>query len=343
MPSPGSHVSVAPSAHRTGDRDLPAWADEMFPQGLLWEGGRIWSPHDFVWDMEAEGRVNLAAASRAGGGPAATRHFEALLGAALARIAHDVPAEARVVDLRSGDGARAVGPWLNLLPQARIVATDPSSVLLAAVGGLARTLESEDRVIGVIAEADRPPAATGSADLVSGVGCLHEMDDPDQVLAAAARMLRPGGHAVFLAPFDGHGVLRLAYERILAEAPLHADEPLSPDTAAALTVLAADIAKRTLPDRGDPTFKYMEQKWLFSRESLEAAARSFGFRQVAFVSHHDHETLYRDMAQVQLRTVTRRDGGLPGWADDVLDGFDRALRPPVKRLLMLDGTVILRR
>jgi hypothetical protein len=34
---------------------------------------------------------------------------------------------------------------------------------------------------------------------------------------------------------------------------------------------------------------------------------------------------------------------LPDWALALLDSFDRALRPPVKRLLMLEGTMVLRR
>jgi len=112
----------------------------------------------------------------------------------------------------------------------------------------------------------------------------------------------------------------------------------------ALRTIVDDIAKRTLPDPRDPTFAQMEQKWLFSRESLEAAARTAGFRHVSIASHNDHETLYRDAGILQVRALTgRNDAALPGWALDILDGFDRALRPPVKRLLMLEGTIVLRR
>jgi SAM-dependent methyltransferase len=262
----------------------------------------------------------------------------------LDRAALQLPAEPLLLDLRSGDGTRSVTPWLKLLPKARIVATDPASVLLATLTSQAAAMGEEHRVLGVVAEPDRVPAAPRSFDLVSGVACLHELDDPDLVLAAAASALRPGGYAIFLAPFDGHGILRVAYERILAEAALWPDDPLSPGLAAALETLAADIAARTLPDRSDPAFDLLEQKWLFSRESLEAAARGLGFREVRFLPHNDHETLYRDAASVQVRLATGRpDARLPDWALAVLDSFDRALRPPVKRLLMLEGTIVLRR
>jgi SAM-dependent methyltransferase len=113
-------------------------------------------------------------------------------------------------------------------PDARIVASDPAGILLATMVSRAATVGDEDRVMGVVAEPDRVPVAPASFDVVSGVACLHELDDPDLVLAAAARALRPGGYAIFLAPFDGHGILRLAYERICAEAPLWPDDPLTP-------------------------------------------------------------------------------------------------------------------
>ncbi|TAJ73652.1 MAG: class I SAM-dependent methyltransferase [Phenylobacterium sp.] len=337
-------LSPAVNGARDPRHDLPAWAAAAFPGGLAQEGGNVWAPHDYSWDMGEEARINQSASNRSGGGLAVSLHFEGLLRAALARAGVEMSMDGVLLDLRSGDGTRSVVPWLSLLPRVHIVATDPSSLLLAAAVGRARPLEAEDRVMGVLAEPDRIPVAPGSVDMVSGVACLHELDDPDLILAAAARALRPGGTAIFLAPFDGHGVLRLAYERICAEAPLWPDDPLAPDVALALRAIVDDIAKRTLPDRRDPTFAQMEQKWLFARESLETAARGLGFRGVDFMSHNDHETLYRDAATLQVGALTgSADAALPSWAMDILDGFDRALRPPVKRLLMLEGTIVLRR
>lgn len=323
---------------------LPAWAWEAFPEGLSRQSEGVWAPRSFTWGLAEQARTNMAATRRAGAAPSVSQHFEHLLRAAVDRACPDLPAKALVLDLRSGDGARSVAPWLNVLPDARIVASDPAGMLLATMVGRAATLGDEDRVIGVVAEPERVPVAPASFDLVSGVACLHELDDPDLVLAAAARALKPGGYAVFLAPFDGHGILRLAYERICAEAPLWPDAPLGPEMVAGLEALIADIAARTLPDSTDPAFQVLEQKWLFSRESLETAAHAFGFREARFLPHNDHETLYRDVATVQLRMVTGRpEARLPDWALALLDSFDRALRPPVKRLLMLEGTMVLRR
>ncbi len=322
---------------------LPAWARPVFPDGLARQSEGVWAPLDFEFTLAEQARINQSAARRAGGTADLSLHFEHLLHSALdAGLAP--PSEAVLLDLQSGDGMRSVVPWLRLLPQARILASDPASVLLASLYGHAAAVGEADRLLCLVAGPAAAPIAPGSVDLVSGVACLHEQDDPDLILAAAAAALRPGGHAVFLVPFDGYGVLRLAYERIWAESRLRQDGSLSDEVAAALQVLARDIAARTLPDPSDAVFGQLEQKWLFARGSLEMAARALGFRDVVFLPHNDHETLYRDMALVQLRTATGRPGvELPPWALAILDDFDRALRPPVKRLLMLEGTAILTR
>jgi SAM-dependent methyltransferase len=319
---------------------LPDWAQPVFPQGLEQQSPGVWAPHGLSWSLAEQAQTTLAAARRGGGGPAVSHHFEHLLQSAIAGLS--IPREPLVLDLCSGDGAKSAGPWLNVAPEARIVASDPASILLATLVGAAAKAGAADRVIGVIAEPESTPVAAGSVDLVSGVACLHERADPDRVLAAAAAALRLGGHAIFMAPFDGHGVLRLAYERIRAEAPLWPDDPLTPDVAAGLDSAIFDISARTLPDTSHPSFAELEQKWLFSREALAVAGRNVGFSDVRFLTHNDHETLYRDMALVQVRMMSgSATATLPGWALEVLDSFDRALRPPVKRLLMLEGTVVL--
>jgi SAM-dependent methyltransferase len=338
-PKPGRDSADLNRAER--DALLPEWSRAALPEGLARQSEGVWAPWAHQWSLAEQARITQAASRRAGG---SGLHFEHLLRTAVERAMPGLPPEPLLLDLRSGDGSRSVTPWLRVLPRARILASDPASVLLATLVSRAAALGEADRVLGVVADALDAPLAPMSVDVVSGVACLHEMDDPDRVLAAAAAWLRPGGYAVFLAPFDGHGVLRVAYERICAEAGLWPDDPLSLAAETALRTLSADIAARTLPDSSDPAFGELEQKWLFSRESLETAARGLGFREVRFLPHNDHETLYRDMALIQLRTVTGQgDATLPDWALAVLDSFDRALRPPVKRLLMLEGTLVLRR
>jgi SAM-dependent methyltransferase len=220
------------------------------------------------------------------------------------------------------------------------VATDLSGDLLAMLADYAAETGLADRVVCVVMDAMTSQVVPGAFDLVTGASILHHLVHPRQGLEAAAAALKPGGHAIFMEPFDGHGLLRLAYQRILAEAELRAD-PLSPQAATVLRNMIADIAARTLPDPKAPAFAHLDDKWLFSREHLEAAGRKSGFSEVRFVPHHDHETLYRDMAFVHLRlSAGVEDLTLPDWALAILDEFDAAMPGPVKRLLMLEGSIV---
>ena len=67
-----------------------------------------------------------------------------------------------------------------------------------------------------------------------------------------------------------------------------------------------------------------------------------GFTGIRFVAHNDHDTLYRDVASIQIRLSSGEEAEpLPAWAIDILDGFDAALPPPVKRMLNLEATIVL--
>jgi ubiquinone/menaquinone biosynthesis C-methylase UbiE len=270
-----------------------------------------------------------------------TTHYELLLRAAVEGAGVRPPADPLILVLGAGTGVNGVAPCLRLFRGARIVATDRTD---AQFGPLRRHLHdsgASDRVVCLEMEPESETVPAESFDLVTGASILNRLADPDQALANAFRVLKPGGHALFMEPFDGFGLIRLAFERILAEAQLRGDA-LSPPLEAALAASASDIAARTMPDPTRPEFGKMEQKWLFSRESLTAGARQIGFCEARFFSHNDHETLYRDFARNFLSQLAGAEAGeMPDWGWDVLDGFDRALPPPVKRLLMLEGTMVL--
>jgi SAM-dependent methyltransferase len=182
-------------------------------------------------------------------------------------------------------------------------------------------------------------SAAGAFDLVTGAAILHHLDHPGLGLRAASRALKPGGTALFFEPFDGYGILRLAYQRILAEDALRGGV-LDPPARAGLEALAQDISARTMPDREAPAFKLMDDKWLFSPENIAIGARRNGFTRVEFVPHNDHASLYRDAAQVQLRLISGQ-ADLPDWAMGVLDEFDAAIPLLVKRRMMLEATIVL--
>jgi SAM-dependent methyltransferase len=324
----------------------PDWAADLFTAPLVPlhdTAGRA-TP---VWSIDADSTgAKISEQFKANAGEyharyAASAHFEILFRQALTATDLQVAESPLILDLGSGSGVNSVVPSFVLFPGARQVATDLSGELLAILADYAIQTDQAERVLCVEMDAMSSHIAPGRFDLVTGGAILHHLVFPILGLRAAARALKPGGHAIFMEPFDGYGLIRLAYERILAEADLRG-EPLAPEVERTFRTMIVDIAARTAPDPRAPGFTDLDDKWLFSREQLDAAARSCGFSDVRFVAHNDHRTLYRDAAFVQMRLGAGRDDlSLPDWAIDILDGFDRALPPAVKRLLILEGSIVL--
>jgi SAM-dependent methyltransferase len=271
----------------------------------------------------------------------ASDHFERLFLKSLEATGITVAERPLILDLGSGSGVNSIVPCQRIFPGARMVATDLSGELLAMLGAYGLDNDAADSLVCVKMDAMSELVTPGTFDLVTGASILHHLERPAEGIAAAARALKPGGHAIFFEPFNGWGIMRLAYERILAEAELRND-PLDPTVDAVLRATIRDIAERSDPDTTTAWFPNLDDKWLFSRSFISSTAKAVGFDRVQFVPHAGHPTLYRDMTAVQLRLGSGRgDLVLPEWANAIVDGFDMAFTRDAKRELMMEGTIVL--
>jgi SAM-dependent methyltransferase len=107
----------------------------------------------------------------------------------------------RVAEIGAGGGR-----FVNIFAAAgaaHIVAIEPSSAFRVLVENTSRF---QDRITYLNVTGDRIPP-DGDLDYVFAVGVLHHIPDPDPVIAAARRALRPGGTlAVWLYGREGNGV-----------------------------------------------------------------------------------------------------------------------------------------
>jgi ubiquinone/menaquinone biosynthesis C-methylase UbiE len=272
---------------------------------------------------------------------AASDHFERLFRQGIEASGVTVADAPVILDLGSGSGVNSIVPCLRLFPSARMVATDLSSELLAMLGAYALDSGVSGSVACVKMDAMSEAVRAGGFDLVTGASILHHLSVPEQGLAAAARALKPGGHAIFFEPFHGWAIMRLAFQWILAEAGLRG-QPLDPAAEAILRATILDVAARSDPDPAAAGFAALDDKWLFSRARIEASARAAGFGEVRFKPHGGKPTIYGEMAAVQLRLGSGRDDlSLPAWADDILATFDEALTREAKLEMMMEGTIVL--
>jgi SAM-dependent methyltransferase len=338
-----SAARPAPSA-KQGEA-LPAWARPLFASALTpcvaeGEDVLVWS----IKDDTSTAVISEQFKAKAGDYHqryAASDHFEKLFRQGLGETAIQVADRPLILDLGSGSGVNSIVPCMRLFPGARSIATDLSGELLSMLAAYLREVDKADEVVCVQMDAMTNHVAPGAFDLVTGASILHHLERPQDGLAAAARALKPGGHAIFFEPFDGWGVIRLAYERILSEADLRGDA-LDPAVEQTLRNMVIDTAARTDPDSGSDVFRALDDKWLFSRERMTAMAMEAGFAQARIAPHNCEPNLYQLIAPIQLRLATgRSDLTLPDWAMGVLKSFDDALPRAVKRAAMLEGTIVL--
>lgn len=324
----------------------PAWAQPLFGADLVAHRRRP-DGEVLVWTVrDKASKAAITEQFKAGAEEyhrryAASDHFEHLFRQALNDTGVPVAEAPLILDLGSGSGVNSIVPCQRLFPRARMVATDLSAELLAMLGAYALDTGATDAIACVKLDAMSRLVTPAAFDLVTGAAILHHLEDPEAGLEAAARALKSGGHALFFEPFNGWGIMRLAFERILAEAELRRD-PLDPTVETALAAFIRDVRERSDPDTTTSWFRNLDDKWLFSRSRISASAKAAGFATIRYVPHNGHKTLYRDVAGIQLRLFSGRDDlDFPPWAWAIMDSFDAAMTRDAKRELMMEGTIVL--
>jgi SAM-dependent methyltransferase len=279
-----------------------------------------------------------------------TSYFKWLIETALARTGARYSAP-RILDIGSGSG-NSVFPCLEIFQDCRIIATDLSPNLLKILLEHAETrAEARGRVVPVCMDATRDYYQEGSFDLVIGAAILHHLIDPAAALRAAARALTPGGYAIFFEPFEnGNSILRLAYEQILegsSETGAAGGEekaPLPKPVGNLLRALVHDYEIRRGCDKSGEIYRKIDDKWLFTRSYFDEQARAAGFTDVVIYPIHDVVRPFSRQTEVNLELgVAAKPDQLPGWAWSKLAYYDQAFSLEMKRDLLIEGCVILRK
>jgi SAM-dependent methyltransferase len=270
-------------------------------------------------------------------------HFRRLFEQAFAAADIAPASNLTVLDIGTGSGTNTIQPCLTLFENCRIVATDLSPDLLRMLRHYVVEQNLEERVICVCTDAMNNFFRPSSFDVVVGAAILHHLLDPVRALAAAYRALKPGGMAFFFEPFEGLSALRVAFDLIIDRA---VREALPFDQAARklLIAMSLDWATRAGSDKSAPHFPYMDDKWLFTRDWMERASRKVGFSDMTIVPHASHATLFRDYTTELLRLgASVGPETLPDWAWETIGRFDQGFSAEMKRDLLLEGTIVLRK
>jgi SAM-dependent methyltransferase len=246
------------------------------------------------------------------------------------------------LDFGSGPGTNTVFPLHAIQPSLRIVATDISLPLLATLSRLLDEHPQKDLVDIVAWDCTSGGVRSGAFDLVTGASLLHHLIDPRCALRTACKALRPGGYAIFFDPFDGAGIVLGLYQLLLSS-NLTRNERLSDVTVRTLEALSEDYQARfkgTAPE----DFVDLEDKWIFSPEWMVREGLEAGFSSVVVRGNQDHLGMYGDYVKTQLRMAVGQEAAeMPGWAHELMAGFDRSLTDDVRRRMMLEATIVMRK
>lgn len=235
----------------------------------------------------------------------------------------NAPLSGLVVDIGSGFGNTVI-PLLQKHPQLTVLATDISPDLLAICRREAINRGFGDRCMVVAMDNEQDYIKKGVADAVFGCAVLHHMVAPEGVVRTALDLLKPGGRAVFLEPFEsGNSILRIAFTLILEEASRRGiDGPVFRQ----LATVARDIEVRT--HRTDPapptsTWRQMDDKWLFTREHFEKIAREVGAAEVTIEPIHGTQDMFVNQTRVIIESYGNLPSTeLPSWAWSIIQRFD---------------------
>jgi hypothetical protein len=111
-----------------------------------------------------------------------------------------------------------------------------------------------------------------------------------------------------------------------------------------LRALVRDFEVRRGSDKSAPLYRGIDDKWLFTRSMFEDWASDAGFRELEIQPLHDVDRPFTAQTLANLRLAADLDeGGLPGWCWERLAIYDESFSAELKRDLLIEGSVLLRK
>lgn len=268
-----------------------------------------------------------------------TDYWRRLIRRAFDTAGIDSPVNEVILDLGSGAG-NTIFPLLELCPRSTVIASDLSARMLALCKKALPPGVGKERIGLLELNAEDLDFDPGSFDLVVGGAILHHLLRPELTLEGCARILKPGGHAIFFEPFEnGNAILGHIYN-IIASYP---EFGLPSDIKRFFKHFAHDLNLRKGRDKSAPIYRQMDDKWYFTRRYFEEFAERFGFSRCTIYPLHGPERQFERQTEVYLRlALNRAHKDLPEWAWEMLRQFD-AFSDDLKNEMLIEGCIILRK
>lgn len=116
------------------------------------------------------------------------------------------------------------------------------------------------------------------------------------------------------------------------------------DTLIAFLENHADVIQlMARPDKEEPAFKNLDDKWLFTRAFFTRTAEDAGFSNTWIYPLNNVDAPFESQARYLLKTCGQLDEVAPDWSWEIYRRLDRVFSLDLKRDLMIEGCIIMQK
>jgi ubiquinone/menaquinone biosynthesis C-methylase UbiE len=264
-------------------------------------------------------------------------YYGALLREALERTGGVSTAGEAPLILEVGCGfGSATFPLLDIYPQAQLIASEFSLSMLRVLRNKLAAGTQSERCALLQLNAEDMDFKPGSFDLVVGAAILHHLFQPEKVIESCARLLKPGGRAIFFEPFEsGLDIIGLIYADLLRNPRLYL---MNPRRARYVWHSLNYWRQMRGADKNAPFFQGADDKWLFTPTYFEKLRERFGFRSCIQFPLDKSSRPFASLVKTHMEGNGFKP--IPGWVWKTVDRYESAFSDEMKQSLFTEGGIV---
>lgn len=265
-----------------------------------------------------------------------TNYYYRLINKALKKSGFSEKSKAKlqILDVGCGFGSATL-PLLKLFPKAQIIASELSLPMLSVLKQKLTNHKDKERCILLQLNAEELNFEDNSFDLVVGAAILHHLFNPEKTLKDCARILKPGGTAIFFEPFsEGMSMMALIYEAIIHHGGF---KWLDLSIKLYFRHSVSIWQKMKNQDKTDPFFKKVDDKWLFERRYFQKYAQKYNFKDCLIYRIDKSSQPFMNLLKTNL---AKKIDKLPKWIFEVIENYENWLDEEIKDELIIEGCLI---